>query len=194
MYLTGLGTVTPMATVTVHSRVDGELMSIDFREGQLVKQGEVLAQIDPRPFQVQLTQAEGQLAKDQAALVSAQLDLNRFKDLVSQGLIPQQQVDAQVSLVAQTEASIKTDQGTIDAAKLNITYSRDHVADLGTRRPPSGRPGQHRARRRHHAASSSSRSSIPLPSSSRCPRTASSRCSPSCAPEPRSRSRPGTAT
>jgi membrane fusion protein, multidrug efflux system len=124
VFLTGLGTVTPMATVTVHSRVDGELMSVDFREGQLVKQGEVLAQIDPRPFQVQLTQAEGQLAKDQAALVSVQLDLNRFKDLVSQGLIPQQQVDAQVSLVAQTEASIKTDQGTIDAAKLNITYAR----------------------------------------------------------------------
>jgi membrane fusion protein, multidrug efflux system len=124
VFLTGLGTVTPMATVTVHSRVDGELMSVDFREGQLVKQGEVLAQIDPRPFQVQLTQAEGQLAKDQAALVSVQLDLNRFKDLVSQGLIPQQQVDAQISLVAQTEASIKTDQGTIDAAKLNITYSR----------------------------------------------------------------------
>ena len=124
VYLTGLGTVTPLSTVTVRSRVDGELVSVDFREGQLVRQGEVLAQIDPRPFQVQLTQAEGQLAKDQAALVSTQLDLNRFKDLVSQGLIPQQQVDAQVSLVAQTEAAIKTDQGTIDAAKLNLTYSK----------------------------------------------------------------------
>ena len=124
VFLTGLGTVTPLATVTVRSRVDGELLSVDFREGQLVKQGEVLAQIDPRPYQVQLTQAGGQLAKDQAALVSAQLDLNRFKDLVSQGLIPQQQVDAQVSLVAQTEAAIKTDEGAIAAAKLNLTYSR----------------------------------------------------------------------
>ena len=124
VYLTGLGTVTPLATVTVHSRVDGELLSVAFREGQLVHEGEVLAEIDPRPFQVQLAQAEGQLAKDQAALVSAQLDLNRYRDLVAQGLIPQQQVDAQVSLVAQSEAAIKTDQGTIDAAKLNITYAR----------------------------------------------------------------------
>jgi multidrug efflux system membrane fusion protein len=124
VFLTGLGTVTPLATVTVRSRVDGQLLRVDFKEGQLVKEGEVLAEIDPRPFQVQLTQAEGQLAKDQAALNNARLDLNRFKDLVAQGLIPQQQYDAQISTVAQAEAATKTDQGAIDAAKLNLTYAR----------------------------------------------------------------------
>jgi membrane fusion protein, multidrug efflux system len=124
VFLTGLGTVTPLATVTVRSRVDGQLLRVGFKEGQLVREGEVLAEIDPRPFQVQLTQAEGQLAKDQAALNNAKLDLNRFKDLVGQGLIPQQQYDAQISTVAQAEAATKTDQGSIDAAKLNLTYAR----------------------------------------------------------------------
>jgi len=124
VYLSGLGTITPLATVTVRSRVDGELIRVPFKEGQLVKQDELLAEIDPRPFQVQLTQAEGQLAKDQANLVSVKLDYERFKNLVADGLIPQSQFDAQASLVAQVEASIKTDEGSVAGARLNLTYSK----------------------------------------------------------------------
>ena len=124
VYLTGLGTVTALNTVTVRSRVDGELMDVAFREGQLVRKGEVLARIDPRPFEVQLAQAEGQEAKDQAALKDARIDLQRYQILYQQDSIPKQQLDAQVSTVDQFVGALKSDRAQIDSARLNLTYSR----------------------------------------------------------------------
>jgi multidrug efflux system membrane fusion protein len=124
VYLNGLGNVSAFYTVTVKSRVDGQLMKVDFNEGDTVTAGQIIIEIDPRPFQVQLELAQATLAHDQAVLNNAKVDLERYKMLRTTEAIPQQQLDTQVALVAQYEATIQQDAANIDNARLQLTYAK----------------------------------------------------------------------
>ena len=122
VYLPGLGTVVPSANITLRTQISGQLLSVNFKEGQMVKKGDLLALIDSRPYQNTLHQAEGQILQAKSQLKEAQLDLERYQSLAKQDSIAKQQVDAQLALVNQYTGLVQTDQAAIDSAKLNITY------------------------------------------------------------------------
>jgi multidrug efflux system membrane fusion protein len=134
VYLVNLGGVLPVYTVTVRSRVDGQLMEVHYKEGDIVQKGSPIIEIDSRPYDAALVQAEGQLIRDQALLDNAKIDLARYKTLLDQNAIPEQQLATQEALVKQDEGIVKTDQGMIDTAKLNVVYS--HITS-----PITGRVG-----------------------------------------------------
>ena len=132
--LNGLGTITSLATVTVKSQISGQLVRVAYQEGQMINKGELVAEIDSRPYELALAQAQGALERDQALLQAAELDLKRYQDLAKTNAIPRQQLDTQVSLVAQDKGLVISDKAQIDTQKLNIAYC--HIVS-----PVTGRAG-----------------------------------------------------
>ena len=194
IYLTGLGSIEAYYTVSVKSRVDGQLIDVKFKEGENVKKGALLAVIDPRPYQVQLDQAQAQLFKDQATLRDAQLNYQRYKDLLqNSGAMSQQQVDTQQATVDQLDGTVRNDQATVENAKLNLSLLPHHCSGERAHRPASGRSRKYRARQRcqsyagHHASFSLSRRSSP------CRKISCQLCRSTCTKAP-CRSMPTAAT
>jgi multidrug efflux system membrane fusion protein len=132
--INALGTVTPIATITVQTQISGQLQEVEFTEGQMVKKGDFLAQIDPRPYQLLQAQYEGQLARDQGVLAQARVDLTRYKTLSEQNSIARQQYEDQIYIVQQDEGTVKLDQALVDQQKLNVGYC--HIVS-----PVAGRIG-----------------------------------------------------
>jgi membrane fusion protein, multidrug efflux system len=122
--LNALGTVTSLATVTVRTQISGYLQKIDFTEGNEVKKGDLLAQIDPRPYEATLAQAKGQLARDEAMLKGSQVDLARYQGLAAQNAVPRQTLDTQVALVAQNQGTVEADRASVKSAEVNLQYCR----------------------------------------------------------------------